>query len=36
MITCEKWSIKEGYLRNFSEYLKLFNVELCEEMIFSK
>ncbi|RRJ63184.1 hypothetical protein EHV15_09825 [Paenibacillus oralis] len=36
MVTSEKWSIKEGYLRNSSEYLKLFNVELCEEMMFSK
>lgn len=36
MATCEKWSIKQGYLRNFSEYLKVFSVELCKELTFSK
>jgi hypothetical protein len=36
LVACEKWSINQGFLRNFSEYLKLFNIELCKEFTFSK
>lgn len=31
MVNEKNWLIKRGYLRNFEEYSKVFNLENCDE-----